>query len=271
MIEFPSKCCCDSFMYSDITLALRCNIQVEWELKFINVDAVALRQKLTELGGTRVLEPELFPIQFYTIPEKALYRPGTLASAAADEIPTKTILSEDHVDGFGRVRKEGDKTTLTIKKFRMIGGNKMAEEYEVKVDSFVGASEVLDAAGFTKQQFQEKYREKWTLPSADVNEIVLDTYPGLKMYIEVECTSEEAMLETCKSLGFDPKDSLSGHTDDVYSHVYGINGKIFHGQGATFGFHNTADMIGPHVTKNKELFDAVVAEQAGLVGTYSSL
>ena len=164
--------------------------------------------------------PELFPIQFYTLPEKAVYRPGTLGGAAReDESPTKAILSEDHVDGFGRVRKEGEKITLTIKKFRMISGNKMAEEFQVNVDSFQGACEILDAAGFTKQQFQEKYREAWTLPSADVHEIVLDTYPGLKMYIEVECASEEAMLETCKSLGFDPKCSLSGTTDEVYARI----------------------------------------------------
>ena len=80
--------------------------------------------------------------------------------------------------------------------------------------------------------------------------------------IEIECTSEESMLAMCRQLGFDPADSLSGTTDDVYHsmyhHAYGIDRTIFHGQGATFGFHNTGEMIGPHVNKNNDLFHQVV-------------
>lgn len=178
-------------------------------------------------------------------------------------------MESHHIDGFGRVRKEGpDKITLTIKKFKLINGRKMAEEFEVIVNNFKNASDILSASGFTKQQFQEKYREKWSLPDPNVNEIVIDTYPGLKSYIEIECKTEESMLQTCSTLGFDPKDSLSGHTDHVYAHVYGVNGSIFHGQGATFGFHNTNEMIRPHVTSNIELFDQVVKEQAGMQGTF---
>ena len=83
-------------------------------------------------------------------------------------------MESHHIDGFGRVRKEGpDKITLTIKKFKLINGRKMAEEFEVIVNNFKNASDILSASGFTKQQFQEKYREKWSLPDSNVNEIQL--------------------------------------------------------------------------------------------------
>jgi hypothetical protein len=105
-----------------------------------------------------------------------------------------------------------------------------------------------------------------------IKEVVIDVYPGLNAYVEIECESEEAMEEATKALGFDPSRALTGTTDDVYAAEYGIDAGIFHQDGAVFGFHNTVSALRPHIKTNLEKFERIAAEQraAGLKGVYDS-
>jgi predicted adenylyl cyclase CyaB len=235
--------------------------KIEWEQKFADVDVKALTEALQKHGGKVVGAEELFCIQFFTIPNTSTFQDGS----------SVRVMDDRHVSGFGRVRKEGPQISLTIKKFIMVGEKKMAEEFEVKVDSFTNACDLLLAAGFKKQQFQEKFRQTWTVPSMGIKEVVVDVYPGLNAYVEIECASEDAMNQATEALGFDPAHAITGTTDDVYAKEYGMDASIFHQDGATFGFHNTVEALKPHVKTNMAKFEQIAKAQqdAGLKGTYS--
>ena len=83
---------------------------------------------------------------------------------------------------FFRVRKEADKITLTYKHIRdkSISG---VEEFEMVISDFEAACEILVKAGLINTSTQENRREIWR--NAEV-EICIDTWPGLKPYIEIE-------------------------------------------------------------------------------------
>jgi adenylate cyclase class 2 len=235
---------------------------IEWEQRFADVDVKSLVKLLKKRGGKPIGGQELFSVQFFELPRSSTFKDGSVSQ----------VMEDRHVGGFGRVRQEGPRVSLTIKKFIMVNGKKMAEEFESKVDSFVDACNLLLAAGFKQQQFQEKLRQTWKVPAMGIKEVVIDVYPGLNAYVEIECESEEAMEEATKALGFDPSRALTGTTDDVYAAEYGIDAGIFHQDGAVFGFHNTVSALRPHIKTNLDKFERIAAEQrsAGLKGVYGS-
>jgi adenylate cyclase class 2 len=235
---------------------------VEWEQRFADVDVKSLVKVLKKLGGRPAGGQELFSVQFFQLPQTSTFKDGSVAQ----------VMEGRHVSGFGRVRQEGSRVSLTIKKFIEINGKKMAEESEVKVDNFADACNLLLAAGFRRQQFQEKLRQTWKVPAMGIKEVVIDVYPGLNAYVEIECDTEAAMDEATKALGLDPARALTGTTDDIYAAEYGIDSSIFHQDGAVFGFHNTVSALKPHIKTNLKKFERIVAEQraAGLKGVYSS-
>jgi adenylate cyclase class 2 len=167
-------------------------MKTEIEVKFLDVDFNLMREKLTQLNA--VCE-----------------QPMRLMRRAIIETPE---LEAKH--GFLRIRDEGHKVTLTYKQFHEYSLTG-AREIEITVSSFEDTMALLDQAGLTHKSFQESKRETWRLGEV---EVVLDEWPWLKPYIEVEGPSEESVREVASQLGFDWTDAVFGSATAAYQVQY---------------------------------------------------
>ena len=121
-------------------------------------------------------------------------------------------------DGWGwvRVRDEGDKITCTYKHIAS-DGKDTTHEIEFTVSSYEKTVELFKAIGLVVHSEQETKRETWRL--GDV-EVVLDEWPWMPQYIELEGPSEGALQATAKTLGYDWGKALRGSSDRAYRTYY---------------------------------------------------
>ena len=119
-------------------------------------------------------------------------------------------------EAFARVRDEGDRVTMTYKQFASLSVDG-AQEHEVVVSDFDEAIALLAAAGLQYTSFQESKRETWMLDGA---EVVIDEWPWLKPYIEVEGESVEHVKEVSAKLGFNWDDAVFGDVMAAYRQEY---------------------------------------------------
>ena len=164
----------------------------EIEAKFLDVNFDDIRRKLTDLGG--VCEQPMRLMRRVTIDN--------------DVMKSK--------EAFLRVRDEGHRTTMTYKQFDelSVDGTK---ELEVQVSDFESTVEILAQAGLHSRSFQESKRETWRLGNV---EVVLDEWPWLKPYIEIEAEAEKDVRETAEKLGFDWEDAVFGDVMTAYQAEY---------------------------------------------------
>lgn len=116
------------------------------------------------------------------------------------------------------VRDEGDKVTMTYKE---ITGSTINDvnEIEININDFDKASELINQTSFKESSYQENYREVWR---NDEVEIVIDTWPYLPTYIEIEAKSEELVKKYSLNLGLNYFESYFGSVDVLYKKIYGI-------------------------------------------------
>lgn len=168
-------------------------IQAEIEVKFLNINHDGIREKLRELGA--VLEQPMREMRRVAI-DNEFMRTGK--------------------DSFLRVRDEGDKVTMTYKQYDELSIDG-AKEIEVEVSDFEKTIAILEQCGLPHRTYQETRRETWTL---DGVEIVLDEWPWLKPYIEIEGESEDDLRSTAKKLGLDWGDAVFGDVMVAYRAEY---------------------------------------------------
>lgn len=167
-------------------------MNTEFEVKFVDVNHDEMRKKLTALGAE-------------------LKQPMRLMKRAIIETPELKAK-----DAFLRVRDEGDKVTLTYKQFDTLSVDG-AKEHEVVVSDFQATVDLLASAGLPYRSLQESKRETWML---DDSEIVLDEWPWLDPYIEIEGESEDHVRATSQKLGFDWNDAVFGDVMAAYREQY---------------------------------------------------
>lgn len=165
----------------------------EIEAKFLNVDHDEIRLKLKALGGI-CLQP------------MRLMRRVTIEN---DFMKTGK-------DSFLRVRDEGDKTTMTYKQFDRLSVDG-AKEIEIEVSSFDDTVALLKQVGLAYGSLQESKRENWKVGDVDV---MLDEWPWLKPYIEIEGDSEAAIRELASQLGLNWNDAVYGDVMAAYRAEY---------------------------------------------------
>ncbi len=122
---------------------------------------------------------------------------------------------------WGRVRKEYQKITMTIKE---ISGPKIEDTYETEliVNNFELACLFLENCGLIAKSFQENLRELWVLNDTEVS---IDTWPGLQPFVEIESKDIETVKNISKKLKFDFKNAIFGSIDLVYEKKLGIPAK----------------------------------------------
>ena len=164
----------------------------EIEAKFLNVNHDEVRAQLIEHGA--ILD---HPVR--TMRRVVIHTPA---------------MSEKNA--FVRIRDEGNRATITYKQFDedSIDG---AKEYEVEVSDFDTAVGLFTAAGLQYDTFQESRRENWRLGDT---EIMLDEWPWLAPYIEIEGSTEESVRATAATLGFNWNDAIFGGVANAYRVQY---------------------------------------------------
>ena len=174
-------------------------MKTEIEVKFVDIAIDDVRARLTTVGG--VCEQPM-------------------------RLMKRALIEEPHHEAehsFIRVRDEGNKVTLTFK--RRVDPHAptidSVKEIEVTVSSFDDTVELLREAGWTYKTFQESKRETWKL--GDV-EVVIDEWPWIRPYIEIEGESEMEVRQAAERLGFDWRDVVYGHIDAVYERDYEFDG-----------------------------------------------
>ncbi|MEO6761784.1 MAG: class IV adenylate cyclase [Candidatus Saccharimonadales bacterium] len=169
-------------------------MQQEIEAKFLNIDFDSIRSKLKELDATCVHSMRLMHRTVLDYPDRRL----------------------DGQDSWIRVRDEADKITLTYKTIaeKKLGG---ATEIEVIVSSYQKTIEIFEAVGMVVYASQDSKRETRQLGDA---EVVLDEWPWLNPYIEIEADSEAAVKKAAKQLGLDWELAVFGGITTAYRAQY---------------------------------------------------
>lgn len=165
----------------------------EIEAKFLDIDLEETRRKLIELGG--VCEQPMRLMRRVTIDNEFMHTGK---------------------DSFLRVRDEGHRATMTYKRFDSQSVDS-TKEIEVEVSDYEATVAILEQAGLDSRSTQESRRENWQL--GDV-EIMLDEWPWIKPYIEIEGESEAELCDTAEKLGFDWDDAVFGDVMAAYRAEY---------------------------------------------------
>ena len=190
-------------------------MQIEFEATFIDLDVGEAREKLKKLGAT-LIKPErlMRRVNFYT-------------------------LNDEY--GWLRVRDEGDKITLSYKRF--LGYNKnvkdqtMNDQQELclKIDNFDAGVEFLKSLGLKQKSYQETKREEWRYKNL---EITIDTWPGLEPYVEIEGKNEDEVKAAATALGFDYLAAIFGPITLLYEKKLGISAEEINNQTPEITFEN---------------------------------
>lgn len=167
-------------------------MQSEIEAKFINANHDEMRDKL-RLIGAKCEEP------------MRLMRRVVVHNSAMTA-----------KNAFLRVRDEGHRVTMTYKQFDAdsIDG---AKELEVVVSDFDTMVAALDASGLKHDTYQESKRENWRVGGV---EIMLDEWPWLNPYVEIESSNERAVRQTAEKLGLSWDAAVFGGVANVYLAQY---------------------------------------------------
>jgi len=171
-------------------------MDTEFEATFLNINKDEVRARLKK-AGAKLIYPEF------------------LQTRAVFNLPK----GHEIKGGWLRVRQEFDKITMSLK---VVAGGKIEDQKEIclKVDNFEKAVELLESIGCEKKSFQESKREKWDLRGA---EVVIDKWPYVEPYVEIEAESEEKVKAVSRELGFDYTKAYFGSLDGIVAQKYGIS------------------------------------------------
>ncbi|HEX4662630.1 MAG TPA: CYTH domain-containing protein [Candidatus Saccharimonadales bacterium] len=171
-------------------------MQTEIEAKFARIDHDDMRRRLKAAGGVCEQPMRLLRRVILDYPDGRLQKDNS----------------------YIRVRDEGHRVTVTLKKFVGDGING-AKEIEFTASDFMTPRQLFEAVGMKVQSEQESKRETWTL---DTCEVVLDEWPWVKPMMEIEGPSERAVKETAAKLDLNWADALFGDVTKAYLVEYDI-------------------------------------------------
>ena len=172
-------------------------MKTEFEATFKNIDKDQLRSKLKELSAQLITSEQLLRRVNFDFPA-----------------------GHESNHAYVRVRDEGDKITMTSKHFLSYDKIEDQKEAEVVIDNFDQAVAILKMIGCQPKAVQESKRELWQL--GDV-EIMIDTWPFLEPFVEIEGKNEQDVQAVAGQLGFDYGDAIFDSVAVLYQDKYGMH------------------------------------------------
>jgi len=237
--------------------------EIEYEAKFLEINHNDLVKKIKKLGA-KLIQPQ-------TIYKRSMF--GLC----------------DVKRGYVRVRDEGIKTTLTAKIYK---NPDYPEEFELEIkDGFEKGKAFLGSLNLNEKAYHETIREKWFLNldndnnkndnnnnknknnknnKIDINgcEIAFDCIPGIPMYVEIECKTEQNLNKVIKLLKLDKYDKLYGAYGKCFVDYYGMAETEINNDISRLTFKNIKKEITPYIHKNKDLLSKISKEH---LNTYTKL
>jgi adenylate cyclase, class 2 len=171
-------------------------MHTEIEATFLEVDHDALRKRLQALNAK--CEQPLF-----------------IMSRTVYDYPDLRL---DKDRSWLRVRKEADKTTVAFKhrESEAVDGMK---EIELEVSSYKDMCGIFEAIGLKQKAVQETKREVWRLEAC---EIMLEEWPWIPPYVEVEGPDEASVRNISEKLGFTIADAMFDSVDNIYRNYFDV-------------------------------------------------
>lgn len=169
-------------------------MQQEIEVKFLDVQHDDIRQKLVELKAQQILPKQLMLRAILDYPDQRLEK------------------TDPSGWGWVRVRDEGNKVTCTYKHITK-DEKRTTHEIEFEVSEFQKTIQFFEAIGLKVFSIQETRREVWQLGTT---QIMLDEWPWIPPYLEVEGDSETAVHDVSDILGMDWQKAIHGSSDAAY-------------------------------------------------------
>lgn len=170
-------------------------MHTEFEITFTGIDRTALIEKIQSLGGICT-------------------KPHTLMRRVVFAHPTDTC-------SYLRVRDEWWSITTTYKHIPSWPLSiESVQEIECEVSSFDSMRDIYLSMWLKQKAYQETYREIWSI--GDEIECMIDEWPGLSPFVEIEWMDESTVRRYTEMLGFDYSDGLFGAVDQIYLRELGI-------------------------------------------------
>ncbi len=168
----------------------------EIEVKILDIDPIALEQKLLEMGAVKVFEGDIQADQ-YDFPDGRL----------------------DANRSFVRMRSKGEETELCLKRRTESGGAIHYDEFEIVVSDRVAAHEFLLNLGMVQTtKGRKKTRSSFQLGESHLE---IDAFEGIPAFLELEAHSQEELEALMEKLGYTMADAKAWSGRDVLTH-YGI-------------------------------------------------
>lgn len=168
-------------------------MQIENEIKVLDIDVTAATQLLIELGFVQKKELSFRRYVYDVIPKD----------------PTAWV----------RLRTDGTKTTLSFKQSLSDSIDGM-KEIEITLDNFSDMHDILTCSGFKPKSYQENNRLVFEGMGC---EVTIDSWPLIPPYMEIESNDKTTVEECLKALsGIKHSETTSLSTEEVYKR-YGID------------------------------------------------
>lgn len=167
-------------------------MHTEYEVRVLEINKENLIKKLESLGAKKVADFD-YKRRIYN------FNPVT---------PYKWI----------RLRTDGKKTTLTVKKLESleIDGTK---EMEIEVSSFDETNNMLNELGYKSHTYQENKRTRYILNNVELD---IDSWPYIPTYLEIEGKDEKSVKDMIKLLEVDENKVTSIDVQGVFRTFYNI-------------------------------------------------
>ena len=168
-------------------------MHTEYEVRVLDINKEEIIKKLESLGATKVADFD-YKRRIYN------FNPA-----------------DDHK--WIRLRTDGEKTTLTIKKLENleIDGTK---EMEIAVSNFEETDNMLNELGYHSHTYQENKRTRYVLNDVELD---IDSWPYIPTYLEIEGKNEKAVKDMIKLLGVNESKVTSIDVQGVFKTFYNID------------------------------------------------
>lgn len=162
-------------------------MKTEFEIVFTSIDKDAIRQKIKKLGWKCTKEEKLM----------------------------RRVIYDFWTNKFARIRDEWDKITCTYKEIADWELNiHSVKEIETEVWDFYLMKAIFEKMWLKQKAYQETKREIWEI-NWEV-ELMIDTWPWLNPFIEIESKNEEIVKNYVEALGFNYNNWLFWTVDEIY-------------------------------------------------------
>ncbi len=171
----------------------------EIETKVLDIDMVAVKNKLAELGAQKIQETRLFVDWYQTKGEKE----GTA---------NWFLRIRSNSEGKHEVTWKGDPKTIGIAKIR--------REISFLVEEPQKVADLFSEIGLEKYGHQEKDRVTFAFKDWQFD---IDQYPGAPAFLEIEGKNEEHLKEGMKLLGLEGSRTYNKGERTLIQEVFGLD------------------------------------------------